>query len=82
MVNVEPGALELHTATVPPWLVAMCLTIARPEAGAAGGARARRVDPVEPLEDPVQVGLGDADALVGDRDLDRGVAGRRRRLER
>ncbi len=40
------------------------------QAGAAGGPGPRRIGPVEPLEDPVQVLLGDADALVGDGDLD------------
>ena len=40
------------------------------EAGAAGGAGAGLVGPVEPLEDPVDVVRGDADALVGDGDLD------------
>ncbi len=40
------------------------------EAGAAGGPGPRRVGPVEPLEDPLQVPLGDADALVADGDLD------------
>ena len=32
---------------------------------------ARSVDTVEALEDPVEVASGDADALVGDHDLDR-----------
>ena len=41
-----------------------------PEAGAAGGAVAGRVDAVEPLEDAVDVLGGDADALVDHRDLD------------
>ena len=45
------------------------------EAGAAGGAVAGRVDAVEPLEDPVHLAGGDADALVGDGEVDH--AGRR-----
>ena len=47
------------------------------EAGAAGGAVPRRVDAVEPLEDAVELVRRDADALVGDADVDGGVvAGR------
>ena len=44
-VNVEPAPSELQTLTEPPWLVAMCLTIARPspvppvERERAGSAR-------------------------------------------
>ena len=30
MVNVDPAPSALHTDTVPPWLVATCLTIASP----------------------------------------------------
>src|SRR4051812_19873524 len=37
--------------------------------GAPGGPGAGRVDPEEPLEDPLLVLGGDADAAVGDRDL-------------
>src|SRR3954454_20855029 len=40
------------------------------EAGTAGGAGARRVGPVEPLEDAVQVFAADADALVRHGDFD------------
>jgi hypothetical protein len=39
------------------------------QAGASGVARAGSVHPVEPLEDPDPLGLGDAGALVGDADL-------------
>ena len=41
------------------------------ETGATGGPVARRVDPVETFEDPVQLLVRDADALVdhGDRDV-------------
>ena len=45
-----------------------------PEAGAAGGAVPRRVDAVEALEDPVELLGRDADATVGDADVDRGFA--------
>ncbi len=41
--------------------------------GPAGGAVPGRVDPVEPLEDPVDLLVGDADALVDHRDLHRGA---------
>src|SRR5580693_1323486 len=47
----------------------------QPEAGAAGRARARRIDPVEAFEDPLQVPLGDADALVGHAQLGVAFAG-------
>jgi hypothetical protein len=47
------------------------------EAGAAGGAVPGRVDPVEALEDAVELVGGDADALVDDRDLDGVLVGRR-----
>ena len=40
------------------------------EAGAAGLAAAGLVDPVEALEDPLEVAGRDADAVVGDGDLD------------
>ena len=40
------------------------------EAGAAGGAVPGGVDAVEPLEDPVDLAGRDADALVGDGDVD------------
>ena len=43
------------------------------EAGAAGAARARLVGAVEPLEHALLVALGDADAAIGDRDLDDAV---------
>ena len=43
------------------------------EAGAAGGTVAGRVDAIEAFEDPVDLLGRDADALVGDRDLDDGV---------
>jgi hypothetical protein len=33
------------------------------EPGASGGRLRALVDPVEPLEDPLEVGLGDADAV-------------------
>ena len=48
-----------------------------PEAGATGGPVPRRVDAVEALEDPVELSCRDADAAVGDAEVDRGlVAGR------
>src|SRR5436309_13971086 len=40
----------------------------QPEAGAAGGPAARAVDTVETLEDPLQVAVGNPDAVVPDRD--------------
>ena len=40
------------------------------EAGAAGRPRPGAVDPVEPLEDAVEVTTGDADAGIGDRQRD------------
>src|ERR1017187_6555546 len=46
----------------------------QPEPGPASRPRPGRVDPVEPLEDPLQIPLGYADALVRDADLDRIVA--------
>ena len=70
MVKVEPCPGWLQTETSPPWFAATCLTIDRPEAGAAVGAAARVVDPVEALEDPLDLGRRDADAVVGDGDLD------------
>src|SRR6187401_386656 len=42
----------------------------QPEPGAARVTAPGLVDAVEPLEDPVDVAGGDADALVGDHDLD------------
>lgn len=45
------------------------------ETGPAGGARARRVHTVEPLEDAVPVPFRYPDALVGHRDLDQVAAG-------
>src|SRR4051812_33589338 len=41
-----------------------------PETRSTRGTVPGRVDAVEPLEDPVQLVMGDADALVDDRDLD------------
>ena len=49
----------------------MCLTIDRPEPGAAEALRARRVGAVEALEDVRQVALGDAGPVVGDGQHDR-----------
>ena len=46
------------------------------ETGAAGLAAAGAVDPVEAFEDALEVALGDADALVGDGDVDRLAIGR------
>ncbi|CUR55454.1 hypothetical protein NOCA2270089 [metagenome] len=42
----------------------------QPESGAPGGPMTGRVHAVEPLEDAVDLGRRDADALVGDRDVD------------
>ena len=47
---------------------------AEAEAGAARVAAAGRVDAEEALEHAIALGLGDADALVGDGDLDGSVA--------
>jgi hypothetical protein len=41
------------------------------QAGPAGGPGPGRIHPVEPLEDALEVALGDADALIGDADLGR-----------
>ena len=65
-VNVEPTPSADSTETAPPWLVATWRTMARPEPGAAGLAAAGPVDPVEALEDAVEVAGRDADAVVGD----------------
>ena len=46
------------------------------ETGAAGLAAAGPVDPVEALEDALEVALGDADAVVGHGDLDPLAVGR------
>src|SRR5450759_2813882 len=40
------------------------------EAGTARGPAPVRVHPEEPVEDPLLIGVGDPDAIVGDRDLD------------
>ncbi len=69
-VKVDPTPTSDHTVHSPPWFWLTCLTIARPEAGAAGDSRPCRVDSVEALEHPVEVVRRDADALVLDRDLD------------
>ena len=53
-VNVEPRPSSLHTATEPPWLLATCLTMARPRPVPAGAAGPGLVDPVEALEDAVR----------------------------
>ena len=70
----ERGARALDAAHRDPAVVGRhhVLDDGQPEAGAAGRARARRIDPVEAFEDPLQVPLGDADALVGHAQL--GVA--------
>ena len=70
IVKVEPRPSWLQTLTRPPWLAADVLDDGQPQAGAAGGPRAGGVDPVEALEDPLQLGRRDADALVGHGDLD------------
>ena len=41
----------------------------QPEPGSSGGPRPGRIHPVEPLEDPLKITLGDPDPLVGDADL-------------
>ena len=48
------------------------------KAGATGGPVPRGVDTVEPLEDPVDLMGRDADALVGDGDVDHRVVSRAR----
>ncbi len=70
IVKVDPRPGSDQTDTLPPWLSATCLTIARPEPGAAGRARARRVDAVEALEDALLLVGRDAEPLVGDGDVD------------
>ena len=45
---------------------------------AAGLSAAGTVDSVEPLEDALEVALGDADALVRDREVDRASVRRSR----
>ena len=69
-VNVEPRPGSDHTETSPPWLAATCLTIARPSPVPPVAPRPGGVDAVEPFEDALLVGHGDALALVGDRQLD------------
>src|SRR6201996_1233821 len=73
--QVEGGARALHAPHRDPAAVRdrHVLHDGQPEPGAAGGPRAGRVDAVEPLEDPGQVPLGDADALIGHADLDPAV---------
>ena len=73
MVKVEPRPGRDHSRTSPPWRCTACLTIDEAEAGAAGAARARLVGAVEPLEHALLVALGDADAAIGDGDLDDAV---------
>ena len=67
-VNVDRSTRSTPTAAV---VGRDVLDDGQPEPGAAGGARSGRVDPVEALEDPVQVRLGDADALIGSATDDR-----------
>ena len=45
------------------------------QSGTTGGPRTGGVDAVEALEDPRLLALGDALALVGDRDLDQLIRG-------
>ena len=59
----------------PPWRCTTCLTIARPEPGAAGLARAAAVDAIEALGQARQMLARDAEAGVAHREL----AARRRR---
>ena len=73
IMKVDPLPGCDHTRTSPPWFCTVCLTMLSPSPDAAGVARAGRVDAVEPLEHALEfVGL-DADALVGDGDLDGAV---------
>src|SRR5438128_3476611 len=48
-----------------------------PEAGAAGLARERAVETAERLEEPLEVGLANADPRVGDAEVDRRSLGAR-----
>ena len=73
IVKVEPRPGRDHSRTSPPWRCTACLTIDSPRPGAAGATRPRLVGAVEALEHAVLVALGDADAAVGDGDLDDAV---------
>ena len=69
-MNVDPVPGLLHSRIDSVVVGRDVLDDGQAEAGAAGGARTRLVDPEEPLEDPLLVLAGDADTAVGDRDLD------------
>ena len=70
-VNVEPAPSTLQTLTSPPCTAAMCLTMARPSPVPPVALARAGIHAVEALEDPELLGLGDADALVHDGELDR-----------
>ena len=72
------GAVDVHRAAVVGGHVAHDR---QTEAGAAGLAAAGPVDAVEALEDAVEVARRDADAVVGDPQLDPLAVGRRRRRD-
>ena len=79
--KVEPTPGVLSTQTSPPCACTRCFTIDEAEARAALLARAAAVDAVEALEDARAVGLGDADALVGDLDAHAPAVGRDAHLD-
>ena len=66
----RPGAFRAPDAHLAAVVGRDVLDDGQSQAGAAGVAGPGRVGPVEPLEDPLDVALRDADALVGDADLD------------
>ena len=70
VTSVPKPSREIAVAE-PPNRSAMCLTIDRPEAGAAEALRPRGVGAVEALEDVLQVALRDARPVVGDAQHDR-----------
>ena len=65
-MKVEPAPSALHTVDLAAVPGGDVLDDGQPETGAAGVPRPGGVDPVEALEDPLDLGLGDARALVGD----------------
>ena len=87
--KVDPSPSRESTSTRPWWLLATWRTMDRPSPVPPVSRLRPVVDPVEALEDAVEVAGGDADALVGDaqadlavgrsaRDTHRGVRRRRR----
>ena len=68
-VKVEPRPSSLHTRHRAAVVARDVLDDGQAQAGAAGAAGPRLVDPVEALEHPLAVLARDADAAVGDGDL-------------